>query len=575
MRSRRALTLAAPALAVVLAASACSGGGGGDEETPTLEDIAASDLNPTPREELDEGGIFVYGTSQEVPQLNRHHTDGNLAEAVTILKAVMPSAFTFTDEGEANPDPDYVTDFQINDESTEMTFELNPDAEWSNGDPITWEDYEQQALTLSGQEEGDFGGGGENYGYERIDTVEKGDDEYSFTVKFDEPFGEYGLLFELLYPKEVMADPDRFNEDYLSDIPITAGPFNFKEIDESSGTAIVERNEEFWGEKAILDEIHFQPGDPQGQAQAFANGELDAFYVGYDAPVYETAQAREDGRITQAIDNGYRYIEMNADTPILEDLDVRHAVMLGINRSQLAQASLEGINWPSDPTANRLLRSSDPYFQDNSGEYGEQDQEKAGQLLDEAGWTLESEEEGAVRTNADGDELNLRFYCPAEVAACEAEAQITKDQLAEIGIKVTTDSFPTEAYFNDYIYTGDFDLASFVQVGSTPYSGETQENNAGPFGETEGEDDWGNNNARVSTPEINEKYDELSETSDPEEYGKIANEIDAMLWENGQGIPFFQRTGTYAVAEDLGNFGAPGLQSYWKWADVGWTAPQE
>ncbi|GAA1095895.1 ABC transporter family substrate-binding protein [Nocardiopsis composta] len=570
MRTKRAAAFAAPMLALALVATACSGGGGGEQEdAPSLEDIAASDLNPTPREELQEGGTLVYGTSQPVSQYMRHHTDGNLGALVEILKGVMPSAFRFNDKGEATPNEDYVTDFQINDDNTEMSFELNEDAVWSNGEPITWEDYEQQAKTLGGKEEGDFGSPGKVYGYDRIDKVEKGDDDYSFTVTFDEPFGEYGMLFELLYPKEIMEDPKKFNEDYLDDVPITGGPFNFKEIDKASDTTIIERNDDWWGEPALLDEIHFQPGDPQGQAQAFANGELDIFYVGYEAAVYETASAREDGHVTQAVDNGYRYIEMNASSPILEDLDVRHAVMLGVDRTALAQVSLEGINWPSDPTVNRLLRSSDPYFQDNSGEWGQQDQDRARELLDKAGWTLESEEEGAVRTNEDGDELNLRFYCPAGIAACEAEAQITQEQLAEIGIKVTTDSFPTEAYFNDYIYTGDFDLGSFVQIGSTPYSGESAENFTGPF-DDKGED-WGNNNARTSTPEINEKFEELSKTSDPEEYGKIANEIDTMLWENAQGIPFFQRTGTYAVADKVANMGASGLQSGWHYEDIGFT----
>src|SRR5690606_12743597 len=50
-------------------------------------------------------------------------------------------------------------------------------------------------------------------------------------------------------------------------------------------------------------------------------------------------------------------------------------------------------------------------------------------------------------------------------------------------------------------------------------SGESAENFTGPF-DDKGED-WGNNNARTSTPEINEKFEELSKTSDPEEYGKI------------------------------------------------------
>lgn len=572
MRVNRSAALAAPVLALALFASACSGGGsggGGGDDTPTLEDIANSDINPQERDALQDGGTMNWAVSQYITQYQRYHTDGNLGVNVDILQSVMPRAHVFDDEGIPAPYEPFVLESGVSDDGTEVTFKLNPEAKWSTGEPITWEDYAAQVETLSGRAKGDYGHGGSQTGYRDIAKVEEGADEYEVVFHFSKPFGEWPGLFDVLYPKEYMKDPKKFKEDYLEDIPVTAGAFKLGEIDKTTERVTVVRNDDWWGDPAKLDSITFAAYESDAMKGVFASKEVDAFYVGYDAPSYEQAKEREDGRIARAIDNGYRYIEMNADRDALSDLDVRHAVMLGISRESLAAASLKGVEWPSDPTVNRLIRSNQPAFQDNSGEWGERDVERAADLLDGAGWTLE---EGADYRTRDGEELVLTYVTPAGLQTTLNEAEITQQQLKEVGIRVEIETVPMNDFFGEYIYKGNFDLSSFVLVGSTPYSGESYENYGGPFSEDEdGEPDWGNNQGRTSTPEINTKFEELVEETDPDKYYTLANEIDAMLWENGQGIPLFQRTGIWAVNDKLANFGAKGMSSV-IYEDIGYLS---
>ncbi|GAB3210217.1 ABC transporter family substrate-binding protein [Marinactinospora thermotolerans] len=560
MRIRRSAAFAAPVLALTLFATACGGGGGEEDEggndTPTLADIANSDVNPQERDALQDGGTLNWAVSDFITQFNSYHTDGNLGVNLDILQALMPRAHNFDDTGAATPNTNYVEESSVSDDGSTVTFKLNPDAKWSNGEPITWEDYAATVETMSGRADGDFNMG-TKAGYGDISKVEEGADEYEVVFTFDTPYAEWQGLFDVLYPAEYMEDPEKFNEGYLEDIPVTAGPFKLDEIDKTTQRVTVVRDDNWWGEPAKLDRITYATYESDAMAGVFVNDEIDAFYVGYDAPSYERAQEREDARIARAIDNGYRYIEMNAGRGPLADLDVRHAVMLGIDRSALAKASLEGVDWPSDPTVNRLIRSNQPSFQDNSGDLGQRDVERAAQLLDEAGWTQEAE--GETRVNADGEKLSLTYVVPSGLQTTQSEAEITQQMLGEIGIEVKIESVPSTAFFTDYIYTGNFDMSSFVQVGTTPFAGESYENYGGPFNDDE--EDWGNNNGRTSTPEINEKYAEMVRTTDLDRYYEIANEIDTLLWENGQGIPFFQRTGIWAVQEDLANFGANGMAS--------------
>ncbi|MBX9389681.1 peptide/nickel transport system substrate-binding protein [Streptomonospora nanhaiensis] len=572
MRMRRAAKLGAPLVVLALAASACGGGGGdeGNENQETLADIPAIDINQTDRADLQEGGTFHWGINEFPPQYQVHHTQGNLANAERIVSAVMPQAHYFDQNGEPHPDEDYVLSSEISDDGRTLTFELNPDAEWSNGEPITWEDYAAQVETVGGHRDNDSDFDiGDKTGYERIGDVEQGEDEYEVVFHFDEPFAEWPRLFDALYPKEYMEDPDKFNEDYELAFPVTAGPFGDVEFDETAQTITVNRDDNWWGEPAILDSIVFHTYGNDALPGVMNNGEIDGFYLGYDAAAYELLSDADGVRLTKAIDNAYRHITFNAgEGRLLADREVRNALVHAIDRSQMAQATLSGVNWTTDPTVNRLIRSSQTGFRDNSEGFGEYDPELAAQMLEDAGWTLEGE--GEVRTK-DGERLELDWVIPSDLQNTADEAEIAKAQLAEVGVAVNVETVPSNAYFPEYVVPGEFDATTFVYSSTNPYAGYFAENFTGPVGEDEdGNPTWGNNLHFSSTDEINEAFDELSKETDPEAYAEQANEIDRMLWEESMAVPLFQRPGIYAVNPNVANWGANGLASI-EYTDIGFV----
>src|SRR5699024_2192498 len=180
----------APAAALVLMASACASED--DDQAQDQEaaaELAAEDLNPADRDDLQDGGDFVWALSEYEDQHNMAHVQGNKGDVGRVISATMPNATRYDEEGNYEPREEYVLDYGVSDDGLEISYELNPEAEWSNGEPITWEDYEANAITRSGQRDGDFELGS-TVGYERIDSVEQGDDEYSFTIHMDEPFGD-------------------------------------------------------------------------------------------------------------------------------------------------------------------------------------------------------------------------------------------------------------------------------------------------------------------------------------------------------------------------------------------------
>ncbi|MFI6575075.1 ABC transporter family substrate-binding protein [Nocardiopsis sp. NPDC050513] len=565
----------APVAALVMVASACSGGGDDENDTEQAQEelaaLPAQDLNPAPREDLEDGGDFVWAISGYYEQHNMAHTQGNLADVRRISAAVLPNAFRWDAEGLPEPIAEFVQDAQVSEDGLEVTYELNPDAVWSDGEPITSADYEAQYLTWSGEREGEFELGSTT-GYELVEEFVEGDDEYSFTLVFSEPYAEWPSLFSPLYPAEYMEDEELFEEGYFNDYPVTAGPFGDVEFDATTERITVNRNEDWWGEPAKLDRIIFDSMAIDAAPTAFDNGEIDGFYLGYDAAGYELLRDREGNGayFTRAVNHGHRFVSVNAGSPELEDVRVRQALALGINTNTLAEAALGPIEWPITGQVNRLLRSTQYGFEDNSGELGGYDPDRARELLDEAGWTLE---EGAeYRTNEDGDTLTLTWVASDDFTLAQNEADIGREMLAEIGVEVDVQQVPGNALFPEYIVPGNYELATFVLVGSNPYAGDASGNYGGPVS-GEGEDaDWGNNLSFHSTPEINEMFGELQAATDPDRYAEIANELDAAIWEEVLTIPMFERPGLYVLDETLHNWGEFGLASGYVYEDIGWAA---
>lgn len=553
--------------ALVMVTSACGGDGDDDrgEARQEVASLAAQDLNPAPREGLKEGGTFVWALSAYDEQHNMWHVQGNQANVRLVTAAVLPDPTRYDAEGLHSPNTGFVLDYGVSADGLEVFYELNPDAVWSNGEPITSEDYHAQLKTVSGEREGDWELGG-TAGYDQVTEFVPGEDDYSFTLRFDEPYSEWPSLFSPLYPKEYMEDDELFKEGYVKDYPVTAGPFGDVEFDDVAERITIKKNEDWWGTEPLLDEIVFDAMAGDAMAGAFNNGEIDGFYLGYDAAGYELLKDREGTYFTEAVNNGQRFAALNGGSPRLEDVRVRHAVSLGLDRDALAEVALGSVDWPITGETNRLLRSSQNGYQDNSEGYGEYDPERAGELLDEAGWTLEEGER--YRTNEDGETLTLDWVASDDLAIAMDEAEIGRDMLAEIGIEVKVRPVPGNALFSEYVIPGNYEVATYVLVGSNPYAGDAKENYSMPNDDGE----WGNNLSRIGTEEIDAKFDEMRAETDPDRYAELANEIDRLLWEEVVSIPFFERPGLYVMNEKLHNWGEFGLASGYVYEDIGWAA---
>jgi peptide/nickel transport system substrate-binding protein len=559
----RPLSAAAALTTLALVVSGCggsSGSGNDDGGNGGPQSATENDVNPVDRADLAEGGDLRWAIDELPPNYNYNQFDGTLADTADIIGGLLPYTFDF--EADANPvvAEEYFTSIELTSDDPEViTYDINPDATWSDGTPITAEDMIAQWEALNGTNT-EYNISASN-GYDQIESVEQGDDEKQAVVTFANPYADWQALFSPLYPASTNSDPEMFNTGWIDEPVITAGPFRLQGIDTTAQTVTVERNPDWWGDPAILDRIIYRVIAIDAQIDALANGEIDFVDIGADVNALQRAEGTEGIDIRRAGGPNFRHITINGTSPVLSDVNVRQALAKAIDRQTIADAMIGPMGGDSQKLDNHIFMSNQTGYQDNAGDLSEPDVEAANAQLDEAGWTREGD---GTRTK-DGQELTIRFVIPSGVPASAQESQLVQSMLAEVGADVQIETVDADAFFEDYVLIGDYDFTVFSWIGTPFPISSSQSIYAEPQG-----DDIQQNFARIGSKEIDDLFDQATQELDPEKARELANQADALIWEEVHSLTLYQRPDIKAAKETLANYGALGFATA-RYQDIGFT----
>ncbi|MEV0313257.1 ABC transporter family substrate-binding protein [Nonomuraea fuscirosea] len=564
---------AAAGLAVLaMAVAACGGGGGTENKQPNAEQSQQAQqqmtetpiisINSVPYEQVKDGGTLTLAIGQWPTQWNGNHVDGNQADTATMLDPIMPQLMMADENATFTPNKDYVSDVK-NDMSSGkqvVTYTLNEKAKWSDGTPITWKDLEAAWKANSGENK-KFKPASTD-GWDKIESVAKGDSDNIAVITFKKPYSEWQGLFNRgtshLFPAEHIDTPEKYEKDYLQKIPVTAGPFKVESLDEGTKTLTLVRDDNWWGQKAKLDKLIYRAiPDPAAEVNAFANGELDAAEIQSGAPA-DLKRAKEvpGAEIRKSLSPNWRHITVNNQSEFLKTKEVRQAVQYAINRDVITQSDLKDMEWPLQTLGNHVFMNNHKGYVDNSGDLGKYNLDKAKQLLDAAGW----KQEGEYRKK-DGKELALTFVIPTATPVSQTEGELTQAMLKEAGIKVTIRPVPVDKFFNDFIIKGDFDLVPFSWIGTPLPLGSLPQ-----IYKTGSESNF----PKMSDPEVDAAIQAAVDEMDPAAAIQKANAADKLIWDRVHTIPLYQRPEIFATKKTLANWGARGYK-YYDWTAVGFT----
>lgn len=275
------------------------------------------------------------------------------------------------------------------------TFKLQDGLVWSDGEPLTAEDY-VFALQRAAKEGYDFNwywsfaGGIKGWS----DVTDKGADPSTLGIKAldattlevttDAPKSYFPGVASLWYPvpKHVV---DKIGDDYALNVDtlVASGPFMVKSWEKSNNTMTLVKNPKYNGPwQAQIDTLVLdtQIGPPEVGFPAFMAGEAD--WTSLNAGQVPVVQAQFPDAIRKNAVFALYYLAFDLNKPPFDNIHVRKAFQAAVNREQLTSTVLKDTAVP----ANSILAPSYPGYQQSIADQAKFDADLAKKEMAEAGY---------------------------------------------------------------------------------------------------------------------------------------------------------------------------------------------
>ena len=335
--------------------------------------------------------------------------------------------------------PELATGYEVAEDGLSITITLNPLATWHDGEPVTSADVKYTVEQIVASPESTA-----SSLISAVASVETPDDHTAVLMLSQPSASVIGFLSwygVFMLPAHIYEGTDWATNE-ANQAPIGSGPFKFVSYDPGA-TVELEANTTYFGEGPYLERLVYQIiPDPNTQVQALLNGEVD-FVDGVPNAQVATFESNPDFTIAGKVYPSPFYIGFNLTHAPLDNLEVRRAIGMAIDRDQIVATALGGygtaetrfypsvIEWASNPEAVA------PAF----------DVEGANALLDEAGLALDGDRRFSVR---------LHYFTGWQEAA--DTATVLREQLAAIGVDLELVLLEFAAW-DEQMDAGDFDIS--------------------------------------------------------------------------------------------------------------------
>ena len=553
-------------IAFMLVLSAC---GGTTPEAPAAEAPAAE--APAAEEPAAEApaptfsGTATITFTQEPDNLNPLYTSMSFSGYLRPFYLV-PS-WSFDETG--NPVPVLVAEIPtaenggLSADGQSVTFKLRDDVTWSDGEPLTADDYVfTYEMIMS-----DKNVPQSRYPYEEYVTSVVAEDPTTVVITFNKPFAAWSTsLFYWLLPKHILqpvfeADGTIDNAEWNRNPTVGVGPFVLSEWETGSHLAFVANPN--WIDPPKLEQVFVRiVPDDAAQEAAIIAGDTD---IGVFLSADQIEKVEEGGTVKViAVDSGYNeawFLNVNPDTthPAMLDVNVRKAVALATDRFTIVKDLLsEDIN-----PVNVTFWDATPPYQTDTLEPYPYDPEQAKELLDAAGW-VDSNGDG-VREK-DGIDLKLRYITNTRELRKNMQA-VVEQQWKLVGIGVELINHSSDIFWNGYNDGGPqaqglYEIAQYSSVqNSYPDPDASSGWVCDQIASADNPD--GANTQGYCNPEIDKLMAEQATTLDPGKRKELYNQIQQIIYDDYVYIGIWQDPDLWSLNNRLTGVKFSGVYPFW------------
>ena len=337
---------------------------GGTEEHKTGTDgdiiVAASTLGNTldPVDTTDTiSSAFVYATYDRLVQYNTKTVDGKEEADITSFKPGIAKSWTESDD------------------KLTWTFQLDENAKFANGEPVTAEDVKYTFERCKARPNGEF-----VYSLTNIETIET-PDEHTVIFHLSKHCNIFLQLVEM-YPFGITdkSQVDEHGDDWLTANTAGSGPYEITKY-ENATEVVLTRRTDYWGEAPANNSIIYKKvAEVSNRQLMLEKGDVD---MALDLAEKDLdALSQKEGIVVQTNPSvKIVYLAMNCNVAPFDNKLVRQAMAYAMPYESMVNDVMYG-------RANRMSSSYIPAIMTGhaDGYAYEQDMEKAKALLTEAGY---------------------------------------------------------------------------------------------------------------------------------------------------------------------------------------------
>ncbi|MGV8027037.1 MAG: ABC transporter substrate-binding protein [Anaerolineaceae bacterium] len=483
------------------------------------------------------GGTYTEALVGNLQRLNPILDYYNSADR-DVDSLIFSSLISYDENG--LPQPELATDWGISYDGLSYNFDIDPNAAWHDGTPVTSADI-AFTIDLMRSDESVLPDDLKEF-WNNVQVIPLGDQAIQFRLpEAFAPFMDY-LSFGIL-PNHLLGDlsyQEILNSSFNLE-PVGSGPYQFERLIIGNGTikgVVLTANSSYFGGEPLISQIVFM-------YYADATSAYTAFTVGTVQGISEITQDILPAVLSDPDISVYSTVEPqvsmvllnlnNSKVKFLQDENVRKALLHSIDRRRMIDSALSG----QGVISNIPLIPSNWAYYDGIQEFA-YDTQKAAQYFAEAGFTLDSTAENAILKNEDGTHLKIELVHPDD-ATHTAVAQAIQADWQKMGIEVELVAVPYDVLILDYLkpltYQAalvDLNFERSPDPDPYPFWDKSQQSN-------------GQNYSQWENSVVSEYLEEARVAVDQEERAKLYRNFQVMFQDELPALPLYYPIHNYAV----------------------------
>jgi peptide/nickel transport system substrate-binding protein len=454
-----------------------------------------------------------------------------------------------------------------------IVYKLNPKAVWSDGTPITADDFIYNWQAQSGNSAyTDVGGKpydtASTAGYNQIQSVVGSNpaggaacapgsaadrnvgmcpNGQTITVTLKPSFTDWRSLFINVVPAHISRTVGWNTGFSGAQQTISGSWFEIQSYTQNQSLVLV-RNPKYWGTPAKLDKLVFQFfSDDTQLVPALQNKEIDIFNPAtVSLSIKQTAAQLPNTKTATQPGLEFEHFDFNQADPYLAKAQVREAIAHGVNRQTIITRTVGEISNAVKPLGNRMLMPTQPNYQGTNFAYNPS---QSNNLFRELGFKKGSD--GYWQPNygpQKGQDLTFTIQSTSGNPIRSQTEQLFQAQMKAIGVKINIQNYDANTLFGTNLPGGQFQIAEFAWV-STPFVSGNQSIYCSYTNSTT----CAQNYNHFASSQVDQLLKTGSEASSTSIENSDFNKADSVLWQDMVTLPLYQKPQYWAWTSSLKN----------------------